>query len=70
MMKLIYTRIECRHGGTGKMAAQHATRVHKAPAMPDTVTELAPDSWRRVTESRTMEVIESWRLIEAARKVA
>lgn len=70
MKNLVYTRIEYRDGQPGTTVQRHTTRVHCAPAMPDDVECLNDTSWRRVTTARHLEVIESWRLLDAARMVA
>lgn len=70
MKNLVYTRIEYREGQIGTTVKRHTTRVHCAPAMPDGVDRLNDTSWRRVTTAKHLEVIESWRLLDAARLVA
>lgn len=70
MKKLVYTRVEYRDGEAGEIVKQSIIRVEKEPAMPLSVEPLGDGAWRRVSNGLRLEIVESWRLLDAARMVA
>lgn len=71
MKQLVYTRVEARPGQPTETVKRITTRVHKEPAMEvPTIRKLSESSWERVTTGVGMEVIERWRLLDAARVAA
>lgn len=69
MKKLVYQRIEYRDG-IGRIVSRRETRVAKEPAMPQSVMPAGDNAWQRVSHGVRLMVVESWRLMDAARMVA
>lgn len=70
MFRLTYLRIELLADKSSRIRGKWSMRVHKAPAMPDSVMRVSRRCWQRYQEANGMTVIETWRLSDAARLVA